>query len=376
MSGLYIHVPFCVRKCGYCDFYSLAQPGDRAAPEAGLFLAALDIELGRLPRRFRPETVFLGGGTPTELASGDLARLLDLVRRRVDLSRVVEWTCESNPGTLTREKALLLREAGVNRVSLGIQSFEPRNLSFLGRIHTAEDAEAGVRLLRECGHRNLNLDVIFGIPGGSMETVARDIERAVALEPDHIACYGLIFEEGTPLSTMRERGLVRPVEDDEEARQYEWIRAALARAGYRQYEISNYARPGRECRHNLLYWSAGEYIGLGPSAHSHWEGARWANERDLGRWARALLSGRDPRAFEERLEPEARAREALVMGLRRRDGWAREEFEAATGFDWRALCGEAIERLSALGLLEEEGGRLRLAEKALFVSDAVLAELV
>ncbi len=374
--GLYVHVPFCVRKCGYCDFYSLPQPPGREAPDATRYLDALEVELGRLPPGFAPETVFVGGGTPTELSEPDLARLLGLLRRAIDPRRVVEWTCESNPGTLTSEKARLLREAGVNRVSLGVQSFDPQNLAFLGRIHTAEEAEAGYALLRECGFDNVNLDFIFAIPGAPPESVAHDAERAVALGPEHISWYCLTYEEGTPLWHMRERGLLRPVEEGEQERQYALLRGALAAAGYRQYEISNWARPGRECRHNLLYWGPGEYVGCGPSAHSHWGGARWANEANLARWCDALLGGRSARAFEERLEPDARAREALVMWLRRREGVAREEFARRTGFDLDALCGPAVERLRGLGLIEDDGRRIRVAERALFVSDAIFAELV
>jgi oxygen-independent coproporphyrinogen-3 oxidase len=376
MPGLYVHVPFCVRKCSYCDFYSLAQPPDRAAPDAARYLAALEVELASLPPGFVPETIFFGGGTPTELATADLSRLLAMVRRRVDPGRVREWTCESNPGTLTPEKAELLRASGVNRVSLGVQSFDPENLRFLGRIHTAEEAVAGFRLLRACGFGNVNLDLIFGIPGSSQETLRRDLETLAALGPEHASCYCLIFEEGTPLARMRAQGLVREVAEEDELAQYALAREVLARAGYRHYEISNFARPGRECRHNLLYWGAGEYVGVGPSAHSHWGGARWGNVKSLVLWTERLLAGRPARDFEERLEPEARAREALVMGLRRTDGVERAAFRAETGFDYAALRGREIERLAGLGLLEEAGGRLRLTERGLFVSDAVFAELV
>jgi oxygen-independent coproporphyrinogen-3 oxidase len=376
MVGLYLHVPFCVRKCGYCDFYSLPQPEGRAAPDAARYLAALEREMDALPAGFAPETIFFGGGTPTELAAEDLARLLASVARRVDLAGVLEWTCESNPGTLTSEKARLLRDAGVNRVSLGVQSFDERNLAFLGRIHSADEAAAGVRTLREAGFANVNLDLIFGIPGSPREALARDIARLADLGPEHASCYCLIFEEGTPLFGKRALGLVREVDEEEELAQYELAREAFARAGFRQYEISNWARPGRECRHNLLYWGGGEYVGLGPSAHSHWGGARWGNVRSLALYCDALLEGRSPREFEERLEPEAKAREALVMGLRRTAGVERARFREESGFEIEALSGPAIARLAALGLLEASAERVRLTERGLFVSDAVFAELV
>ncbi len=377
VEGLYVHVPFCVRKCGYCDFYSLPQPRDRAAPDAARYLEALEAELeATVPADFRARTVFVGGGTPTELSAADLARLLALVRRRIDPDALVEWTVESNPGTLTREKAILLRDAGVTRVSMGVQSFDPENLAFLGRIHSAEEAVASVRLLRDVGFRNLNLDFIFGIPGSTREKLRRDLETAVALGPEHVACYALIFEEGTPLQRLREKGLVFEVDDDEELAQYRLAREVLGAAGYRQYEISNFARPGRECRHNLLYWGPGEFHALGPAAHGHVAGARYGNVRDLGLYCDAVLGGRLARDFEERLEPDAAAREALVMGLRRLDGVSRAAFRDETGIDYHALRGPEIEGLAAQGLLQRSDDRIQLTERGLFLSDSVFAELI
>jgi oxygen-independent coproporphyrinogen-3 oxidase len=375
--GLYVHVPFCVRKCGYCDFYSIPQPGDRAAPDATRFMAALERELEMVvPREFRARTVFVGGGTPTELGQGDFERLLSLVATRVERASLLEWTVESNPGTLTREKARAMRAAGVTRVSMGVQSLDQANLAFLGRIHSAEEAVASYRLLREEGFGNVNLDFIFGIPGSELSRLRADISAVTALSPEHISFYCLIFEEGTPLMKRRSLGLVREVDEEEERRQYEAVREGLARAGYRHYEISNFARPGRECRHNLLYWGAGEYYGLGPSAAAHVGRARMSNVRDLGAYCDALLSGRLARAYEERLEPAAWAREALVMGLRRLDGVGRAAFHGATGFDLDALAGRALRRHVETGLLEDDGETVRLSEAGLFVSDGVFADLV
>jgi len=376
-SGLYVHVPFCVRKCGYCDFYSLPNPTGRAAPDAARYLAALETELERtVPAEFRARTVFVGGGTPTELDARDLARLLEIVARRTAPGGPDEFTVEANPGTLTREKALVLRESGVTRVSVGVQSFDPRNLAFLGRIHSPEEASASVPLLRDLGFSNINLDLIFGIPGSSREALVSDLEQAAALGPDHIACYCLIFEEGTPLRKLRDAGLAFEVEEGEELAQYELVRDRLGRAGYGQYEISNFARPGRECRHNLLYWGAGEYYGLGPAAHSHVSGARSGNVRDLAAYCEALEGGRLARAFEERLEPAAKARETLVMALRRLDGVSRAAFLRATGFDYLELAGHALERLAGLGLVAGLPDRVRLTERGLFLSDSVFGELV
>jgi oxygen-independent coproporphyrinogen-3 oxidase len=384
MPGLYIHIPYCVRKCLYCDFYSVATaPGVAAGEAAGEpraehpeFLAALEAELACLPRGFRPKTIFVGGGTPTELTDTDFGRLLRNIHRHVDLGGVEEWTCEANPGTLTREKAAMFLPAGINRVSLGVQSFHADTLTLLGRIHTGEEAEAGYRLLRESGLANINLDLIFGIPDTPRERTAEDAARVAALGPEHAACYCLMFEPGTPLTKLRDQGRIREVADEEAFAQYQLIRRILGGAGYHQYEISNFARPGRECRHNLLYWGDGEYLGCGPSAHSHWRGVRFANVRNVHRYCRALLDGRSPRADEEHLEPEAKARETLVMSLRQLRGVNRNDFRDRTGFDYHALGGSALLRLLELEMLEEQDGRLRLTEQGLFVSDAVFAELV
>ena len=356
--GLYIHVPFCARKCAYCAFFSRpVSPGPVAA-----WLAGIGRELAALPEGFAPESVFFGGGTPTVLEEDDLARLLERVRARVDLTKVAEWTCEANPGTLTESKAKRLRSGGVNRLSLGAQSFNDATLRRLGRIHTAAETRGCVALARAAGFDNIGLDVIYGVPGVPFAAFCADVEAAISLHPEHLSCYCLEIEPGTPLAR---EGLA--VSGDEQRRQFDWGRRRLAAAGYGHYEISNFARPGRECRQNLLYWSGGEYLGIGPAAHSHWRGVRWGHTPDLPEWKQE---------FEEQLNPEAKARETLVMGLRRIAGWGREEFRAATGFDYDALRGPEIARLAAEGRLANEGDRLRLAEDALFVSDSVFAELV
>ena len=361
-SGLYVHVPFCVRKCGYCAFFSRPAEPDLVAA----WFAGIERELAALPADFAPTSVFFGGGTPTALAESDLGRLLDLVRARVDLRNVAEWTCEANPGTLTPAKRTRLRAGGVDRLSLGAQSFADATLRRLGRIHAADETRAAVAQAREAGFANVGLDLIYGVPGVARETFQADVDAAVALAPEHLSCYCLEIEDGTPFARAAAAGELA-VSEDEQRAQFDWARRRLAAAGYEHYEISNFARPGRECRHNRLYWSGGEYIGVGPAAHSHWAGARWGNTPELPEWKRA---------FEERLEPAAKARETLVMGLRLLAGWGRAEFRAATGFDYDELRGPEIARLAAAGLLVVEPDRIRLADDALFVSDAVFAELV
>jgi oxygen-independent coproporphyrinogen III oxidase len=383
MTGLYLHIPFCVRKCIYCDFYSLetmTTPMEERlstpSPDRPDFMAALFAELDQVPNGFQPDTLFIGGGTPTELSEADLTALIEGLHQRVDLSRVTEWTCESNPGTLTPAKAALLRDAGVNRVSMGVQSFDQDNLAFLSRIHAPEHVAEGVALLRETGFTNLNLDLIYGIPGSNREKTARDIEQLIALQPDHISCYCLTFEEGTVLMKMKQKGLVREVDSDEERAQYALIRQTARAAGFEQYELSNFARPGRACRHNTLYWGNAEYIGCGPSAHSHWQGRRYSNVRSLRRYIKLLQNNQSPVDFEEVLEPEAKARETLVMWLRRLEGVPATAFQQATGFDLYTLGGDALTHLLEIGMLATEDDRLKLTEQGLFVSDRVFSELV
>jgi oxygen-independent coproporphyrinogen-3 oxidase len=287
---------------------------------------------------------------------------------------VGEWTCEANPATVSRAKVRALLAAGVNRVSVGVQSFQPDALRFLGRPHRAEDAERTVALLREEGVRNLSLDLMHGLPGATAPSLASDLDRLVDLRPQHVSCYELTLEPGTPLHRRWEEGSFLLPGDDEALGHQETVRGALAAAGYRHYEISNFALPGYECRHNLLYWGGGEYIGCGPSAHSHWGGARWANTAGLDDYIRA--AGTPPRAFEERLDAAAKARETLVMGLRRVDGVDRSAYLRDTGFDYRALVGPPLRRLVRLGLLEDAADRLRLTAHGRAVSNAVFAELV
>ena len=372
--GFYLHVPFCARKCPYCDFYSLETR--RSSATHTEFLDALGVELKLLPDTFRPVTLFMGGGTPTELSEPDLQRMLDLLTAHLDLRDLREWTCEANPGTCTPAKADLLRAAGVNRISMGAQSFNPVHLAFLGRIHDPADSVASYHLLRKAGFTNINLDLMYGLPGSDIAQTQFDIHEVVRLAPEHASCYGLIFEPGTPLMARKQRGEVQSIDEELEREQYEIIRTTLIEAGYEQYEISNFARPGHACTHNLLYWGGGEYIGCGPSAHSHWNGQRYANVRGLQPYCQALQKGESPVTFAERLEGPEKARETLIMWLRRLDGVPRDAFREATGYDYHHLCGPAIEHLCAIGVLTEENECLRLTEEGVYISDSVFAELV
>ncbi len=383
-SALYVHVPFCLRRCSYCDFYLVPmgtgpiperQSGNEA-PAQTRFLDALTVEFGLLPRDFRPEVVYFGGGTPTELSLSDFERMLALARGRLDDQTALEWTVEANPGTLTREKAGAMAAAGVTRVSLGVQSFQPRVLEFLGRFHRAPDVAASVRMLQDAGIRDLSLDLIFGVPDTSLEDTRADLDALLALAPAHVSCYCLEYEPGSDLTLLLKKGFLRELPDDLVAAQYECIRDTLAGAGLVQYEISNFARPGSECRYNQGCWSGGEYLGCGPGAFSHAGGERFENLPSLHAYCARLAAGRSPVHYRDRLAPEARARELLVTGLRRTEGWDLGRFRTMTGCDAISLGGEAMARLLADGLLELAGGRLRLARHAMLISDGVFSDLI
>lgn len=384
MSGLYIHIPFCVRRCFYCAFYleslgsgpiagRLEDIDSRDNPD---FMDALERELEMLPEGFVPETVYIGGGTPTELSARDLDRLLQAVRARIGDRDVVEWSCEANPGTLTDEKISLLKDAGVSRVSLGVQSFQPRVLEYLGRLHSADDARDTYHRLRTAGFRSVNLDLICNIPGVTDEEFARDLDVLTELNPDHVSCYSLEYEPGTGMTSFRDKGFVEELDDEVSERQYGYLLDTLASAGYDHYELFNFCKPGHECVHHLNYWAAGEYHGCGPSAHSHVDGTRFEVVRNVKEYVTGLKQGRRVFSLEEKLEPEPKARETLMTSLRRLEGVSRKWFSEKTGFDLDELGGETLKDLHEYGLVESQGDLLRFTRKGLFVSSAVLAELI
>ncbi|MDF7822559.1 radical SAM family heme chaperone HemW [Pontiellaceae bacterium B12227] len=373
MTGLYIHVPLCEKRCRYCDFYKVT-PGE--VDSMDLYLQCLEIELRRLPGDFAPDTVFIGGGTPTALSPAEYSRLLESLHRRINLSEVVEFSSEANPGTLTPEKLAVMKAGGVNRVSIGVQSFNPRALQLLGRIHNAKEAIEGYHLLREAGFDNVNIDLIQSIPGMTSDEVLADALKVAELGPEHISFYNLIYEPGTPLTEARDKGLVIPPDEDEEADNYFAVKAVLENAGYGHYETSNFSKGGKECRHNVLYWQGGEYFGCGPSGHSHWHGKRFGNIADLDRYCNRLLKEENPFDEIEFLTKEEKARETLVMWLRLTNGFNLDEFKRVSGFCAYDLCGAGIESMIEEKLLQCVENRLSLTPNALFVSNAVFSALL
>jgi oxygen-independent coproporphyrinogen-3 oxidase len=341
-----------------------------------LYLQSLEIELSRLPDDFAPDTVFIGGGTPTALEAKDYATMLESIHRQINLSNVVEFSSEANPGSLTPEKLAAMKEGGVNRVSIGVQSFNDKALRLLGRTHKAQGAIEGYHMLRNAGFDNVNIDLIQSIPGMKPNDVLADAQQVADLEPEHVSYYNLIYEPGTPMTRDRDMGRVVPPGDDEEADNYFAVKDLLESAGYGHYEISNFSRDEKHCLHNVLYWQGGEYFGCGPSAHSHWKGKRFGNISDLKVYCERLQNGKSAFDEVEELPDKEKARETLVMWLRMTEGVDIGVFEEVTGHHVDSLCGETIDSMKEEGLLELKENRLALTREALFVCNAVFSELV
>jgi oxygen-independent coproporphyrinogen-3 oxidase len=370
----YIHVPFCAHRCGYCDFAALAGV-DHLADR---YLTALECEmamsLGGEPQEV--DTIFVGGGTPTRLDASQLAQLLAMIRAWFPLADDGEWTVEANPGTLDADKADVLANGGVNRVSLGAQSFHTALLQVLEREHGPDTVARALELVRPRFPR-WSLDLIFGVPGASLAMWEADLSAALGLGPAHLSCYGLVYEKGTPLWKEWQAGRVKAVDEEVERAMYAHTIERLQDAGLAQYEISNFARPGHESRHNLVYWANEPYFGVGVGAAQYLRGVRSVNTRDLQSYLRRIESNQPATGPTEVLDPTARARETAMLMLRRTAiGVDRVDFHRRTGFDFDALAGTALARHVAGGLLEDDGRAVRLTREGLFLADTVLCELV
>jgi oxygen-independent coproporphyrinogen-3 oxidase len=363
LRHLYVHIPFCPKICPYCSFYKEASDHNKTQAFLDSILIELDLRLEQISGR-SPETIFFGGGTPSALSVKQLAFLLNGLRGRLDLSNLHEWTLEMNPATVSLEKAKMLRYSGINRISMGVQSWNSKILETLGRVHSAEQAKRSFEILREAGFSNLNLDLIFGVPGQSAFEWKETLEKTISLAPEHISAYCLTYEEDTEFFRRFSHGeLTQNVEQD--ATFFEFTMRILEKAGYRQYEISNYARAGYECLHNLGYWKGEDYIGLGPSAFSTVGARRWKNTPDTSEYIAQIQSDVEPIAFEETLSREIRQAEQIAFGLRTSAGVPESQVAA-----WP----EEIASLLSEGYLEKAGNFVRLTTKGRMVADSV-AEL-
>ncbi len=384
--ALYLHIPFCTAKCGYCDFNSYAGL-EHVVPD---YTPALVQELelwAPAARAFRVDTVFFGGGTPSLSSLADLERIASAVREHYAVAPDAEWTLEANPTELTPEHLTGMRALGINRLSIGVQSLHDDELALLERQHSAGHALAVVEAARAAGFDNLNMDLIFGLIGQPLARWQQTLERALALRPEHLSCYALTIEPGTALYYRVAKGQLAEPDPDVVADQFEWTRDRLAAAGYRHYELSNWALPGRECRHNLVYWRADPYLGMGAGAHSFFAGRRFANVDAPTRYVEAVRASVAERAAtghgtlqqirggETPSDATLRA-DALILGLRLIEGVDAAAFAARFGCTLDDAYGPAIERHLRTGLLERTAGRLRLTTRGQFLANEVFVDLL
>lgn len=383
MRGIYLHLPFCLRKCSYCDFYSVPASSASAPGFPGLLLKETTLFRNRFPEDAGTEadTVYIGGGTPTALGPEVLCGLLSSMRSSFPVVDGAELTTEANPGTVAAADLVRLRQGGFNRISIGVQSFDAAVLRTLGRTHGREEILRTAGDAQSAGFDSVGIDLIFGIPGQTAAAWREDLERAVELGPSHVSAYALSPEEGTPLRAALDRGDLRMPSDDETAGFYETAREMLSAAGIRQYEISNFARPGRECRHNRKYWRREEYLGFGPSAHGLLFpkggppfGLRTANPPSLSGYESAIRADRIPWTETRLCTLEDAWKESLIFGLRMEEGIDLGTIEKEYGAIPPALA-DAVNRLVLNGLLQRKGVRLRLPSRLFFVSNEIFARL-
>jgi oxygen-independent coproporphyrinogen-3 oxidase len=368
--GMYVHVPFCASTCDFCAFYQTKPTAERIKG----FLKGVADEAQQVVWSRPISTVFWGGGTPGLLSPQDLGRLASIVRARCDDS-LEEWTVEMAPASVTKERLAVLRDVGVTRISMGVQSFQPALLDGLGRQHTVEQVYRAYDRVRAADFSSVNIDLMFALPGQTESEWTSDLREAVALAPDHLSTYCLTFEEDTALWVKLSQGRVK-LDVEHEARLYESTWSQLAELGYLQYEVSNFAKEGHACRHNLNTWQMHEWVGLGPSAASQYGGWRGANVADLDQWLASLSRGE--RATEDRvsLTPALLAEDALIFGLRMNRG---VDIQL-----WRGRCPDApweaveatLRRLKEDGLAERVEGRVRLTNRGRLLADAVGAEIM
>lgn len=381
MAGLYLHIPFCTQRCVYCDFYFTTTRSDHTS-----FVDALCAELERYARAEAKKaslgTIYLGGGTPSLLELGDLERVFETIHAHFSTDDVRETTLELNPENADPAYLRGLRALGVDRLSIGIQSFFEDDLTFMNRSHTTKEAKKVVPMARRAGFENLSIDLIFGLPDQPETRWQTNLERVARMEVPHLSTYGLTIEPRTPLANQIERGLVDPASDDAMHARYQFTMNFLRRHGYEHYELSNFARPGRRSQHNQLYWQHVDYLGVGPSAHSFFwqdehEAHRWENVRSLRRYEAQMDDGKLPVADRSALSGPALADEFVMLRLRTADGLDLARLQSRYGYDLRSEKSETLQWLKAEDYIEETpDATLRLTDAGRQVCDAVTTKLL
>ncbi len=372
MAGIYLHIPFCDTKCIYCDFYSITNHTKKAE-----FLAAIKKEIQNYSKQLADrkfDSIFFGGGTPSLLSYNEFKEIFEVLFANYDISPDTEITIESNPGTLDINKLKEFKKLPINRISFGVQSFIDKELQFLTRIHSAEQARTSIKAAKEAGFDNINLDMIFALPSQTMEDWKYNLDEAVKLDTKHISAYSLIFEKGTMLYSMRDKGQVTNADIELEQEMYEYTMQFLTDAGYIQYEISNYAKPGFECRHNLKYWTLEEYISFGPSASSYIGNKRWTNIKNIGRYIELVESGKEAYDFIETIDKDTSITEHIMLGLRS-VGIDFNDFRNKHEIDFEKAYSSPIGTLLTNGYAVKDSKSLSLTRKGYAVCDEIVTTL-
>ena len=368
--SLYIHIPFCVRKCLYCDFPSF--PGMDGMFED--YVRRLCREMGEAAPSFQGigvKSVFFGGGTPSILPPALMGRIMDKIMSAYDVNSDAEISMEANPGTLDAAKLREYKSMYFNRLSIGLQAWQDRLLERLGRIHSVGEFEDNFLQARDAGFKNINVDLMFSLPGQTLDDWQETLEKVIRLDPEHISAYSLIIEEGTPFFDMYEKGQITETDENTDRRMYYLAKEMLSDKGFRQYEISNFAKEGFECRHNITYWRTEEYRGFGLGAHSYVDGTRFHNSDDM----KEYMAG-GGRLDMEKLTPEEMQEEFMFMGLRMNEGISREEFLKRFKTDITSVYGQEISELISEGLLTENKGRISLTDRGIDVSNQVFEKFI
>ena len=377
-AGLYLHIPFCINKCPYCDFYSTV---DMSLKEA--YLKALILEMHMVSGvSLLFDSLYIGGGTPSVFDEVCIGRIIETACSLFNILPDSEVTIETNPGTVSRKRLAGYKDVGVNRVNIGVQSFQDVNLDFLGRIHSGKEAELAIRWARQSGFNNIGLDLIYGIPGQTIKSWLLDLKRAVEFEPEHISCYMLTYESGTPMDSNRQKGMFCPATDSHVCDMFETTIDFLSSSGYVQYEISNFARSRAggfknfKSRHNQKYWSFVPYIGLGPSAHSFVEPERYWNCRNVNKYIKELTAGRLPIEGKEVLSREQQMIEAISLGLRMTDGIKTDVFDKKFDVSFKKIFAETIAHLEEDGLIRLTENRCLLTRNGMLFADSITSRLI
>jgi oxygen-independent coproporphyrinogen-3 oxidase len=373
--GIYIHIPFCAKKCRYCDFSSFVGLESLWEPYCDALCRELELCSGTASGR-NIVSIFIGGGTPSLIPYGHIERILESCRQHYRISPDAEITIESNPGTLDADKMKAYANAGVNRLSIGLQAYQDRLLAFLGRIHTAKQFDEAVLLAQSNGFFNINADIIFGIPNQTMEEWQATVSRILELEIPHVSCYSLKIEDDTEFGALREKGLLAEVDDSLDREMYHYAIDAFDNAGLKQYEISNFAKPRRQCRHNMNYWLRGEYLGFGSAAHSFIAGQRYANTPDVRRYMEGISAGIPELSERYAVSGEEALSESIILGLRLTEGIDIGYLSAKHGVDVESRYGDKIKLLLDRNLVESDGAMVRLTKKGLDYANQAFVEFI